>query len=707
MKIYDKIVKSCEDKRSYLGLELKNGMKVVLVSDPTTDKSAAAMCVNVGYLSDPDDLPGLAHFCEHMLFLGTEKYPDENGYSKFLAEHGGSSNASTTTESTNYYFDVSPEHFSSALDRFAQFFIKPLFNEDAADREIKAVDSEHDKNLQSDAWRFDQLEKSSAKPGHPFRKFSTGNKKTLDEIPKEKGINVRDELIKFHTTWYSANIMALAIIGKESLPELQQLVIDLFSHVENKGVSVPLQSDHPYQKDEVAIKDYVVPIKDIRQLAINFPIPSYRDYYTAGPAHYLSHLVGHEGAGSLLSTLRNLGWCNSLSGGTRSDVKGFDVFCISVDLTEDGIEHVDDIVHLVFQYINMLKKEGPQKWVFDEEAKLMDMNFRFKDKSSPTFTVTSISRKLLDYPFEDVLVGPYKLVDWRPELIEEILCYLRPDNVRVSVVGKKFQSIADRKEEWYGTEYKLERIDDATLQNWGSDCVHSNLRMPDKNEFIPTDFALSPRDDPNPFPTVIHQNEYCRAWYKQDDEYLLPKANVRFEFWSPLAYFDPLNCNLTYMFVMLFKDALLEYAYAAQLAGLRWELTNTKYGMVLGIGGYNHKQKVFLEKIMDKMTDFKVDPKRFEILKESYIRTLKNFNLEQPYQHANYYVSVLLSGHSWTKNELLDATEQLTVDELEQFIKKLLSKMHVESFVHGNVNRTGALEMVNTVMDKLKDSVGL
>lgn len=71
-----------------------------------------------GFLSDPDNIPGLAHFCEHMLFLGTEKYPDENDYNKFLSEHGGSSNASTTTDHTNYYFDVAPNHLKEALDRY-------------------------------------------------------------------------------------------------------------------------------------------------------------------------------------------------------------------------------------------------------------------------------------------------------------------------------------------------------------------------------------------------------------------------------------------------------------------------------------------------------------------------------------------------------------------------------------------------------------
>ena len=90
----------------------------------------------------------MAHFTEHMLFLGTEKYPDENSYSSFLQKHGGHSNAYTAGESTNYYFDVVHNHLEEALDRFSQFFVAPLFTESATDRERNAIESEHSKNLQ-------------------------------------------------------------------------------------------------------------------------------------------------------------------------------------------------------------------------------------------------------------------------------------------------------------------------------------------------------------------------------------------------------------------------------------------------------------------------------------------------------------------------------------------------------------------------------
>ena len=84
------IIKSGGDERNYRGLILENEMKIVLVSDPTTDKAALALDVNVGSISDP--VPGLAHFCEHMLFLGTKKYQNENEYEKYQSQVKFSSN---------------------------------------------------------------------------------------------------------------------------------------------------------------------------------------------------------------------------------------------------------------------------------------------------------------------------------------------------------------------------------------------------------------------------------------------------------------------------------------------------------------------------------------------------------------------------------------------------------------------------------------
>lgn len=70
---FDNIIKSSQDKRLYRGLLLDNELKCLIVSDPSTDRSAASVDVHAGYMLDPKEFPGLAHFCEHMLFMGSKK----------------------------------------------------------------------------------------------------------------------------------------------------------------------------------------------------------------------------------------------------------------------------------------------------------------------------------------------------------------------------------------------------------------------------------------------------------------------------------------------------------------------------------------------------------------------------------------------------------------------------------------------------------
>ncbi|CAG9789778.1 unnamed protein product [Diatraea saccharalis] len=701
---YENIVKSQEDKRDYRGLLLANRLKVLLVSDPTTDKSAAALDVNVGYLSDPDELPGLAHFCEHMLFLGTEKYPEENEYNKYLSEHGGSSNASTSSDHTTYYFDVLPAHLHGALDIFAQFFISPLFTESATGRELSAVNSEHEKNTSSDTWRLDQLNKSTASPTHPFHKFGTGNRETLETIPKAKGINVRDELLKFHDKWYSSNIMTLVVLGKESLDELEAMVVPLFRQVEDASVAAPWWGEHPFPPALRRKRVCCVPVKDLRSLSIDFPIPDTRKHYKSGPGHYLSHLLGHEGPGSLLSALKAKGWCNSLVGGTRIGARGFGFFGVQVDLTEDGVEHIDDIVKLVFQYISMVRSVGPQRWVWEEQRDLMAMEFRFKDAQEPRSLVTSHVHLLQEFPMEDVLSAYYLMSEWRPELIDELLAYLVPENVRVGTVAKCFSEKCTQTERWYGTKYLQEDIEPEKIKEWTAASPGPELHMPPPNEFIPTRLDLETSDDPTldgTAPAIIKDSPLMRLWFKRDNEFFLPKAVITLDLVSPLAYSDPLSCNLTSVWVLLLRDGLQQFAYAAELAGLRWSLGNAKYGLSITIDGYDDKQNVLLEKIVDHLVNFKCDPQRFQIMKENHIRAIKNFEAEQPYQHAVYQQALCLSDVVWTRCQLMDAAETMTPEMLDEYASRMIRRVHIEGLMYGNITRERAMRIADTIENKL------
>lgn len=104
-------LKSPNDDYQYRLLTLDNDLEVLLISNPDAPKAAAALDVMVGSGDNPPGLGGLAHFLEHMLFLGTDKYPEAAEYAQFISEHGGSHNAYTSFEHTNYFFEINAAYY--------------------------------------------------------------------------------------------------------------------------------------------------------------------------------------------------------------------------------------------------------------------------------------------------------------------------------------------------------------------------------------------------------------------------------------------------------------------------------------------------------------------------------------------------------------------------------------------------------------------
>ena len=219
-QVSDAIRKSQFDKRNYRYIKLENNLKCLLVEDTESQKSSASLFVASGSLNDPPEAQGLAHFCEHMLFLGTKKYPVENHYSNFVSYGGGQKNAATGEDYTYYYYDITRNHFEESLDIFSQFFKEPMLTESATMREMNAVDSEFRKNLSSEERRVFQIEKTVlAKKSSALNSFSTGNLATLN-VP-----NIRELLLKYHKDHYSANLMSLCLVGNHSLNQLQDFAL--------------------------------------------------------------------------------------------------------------------------------------------------------------------------------------------------------------------------------------------------------------------------------------------------------------------------------------------------------------------------------------------------------------------------------------------------------------------------------------------------
>jgi insulysin len=417
---------------------------------------------------------------------------------------------------------VSPLY--GALDRFAQFFIEPQFLEETLIRELKAVDSENKSNLQSDIWRIHQLNKSLANPKHSYCRFSTGSYKTLHDEPLSRGVRIRDQIIQFYGEHYSANLMKLVVLGRESLDDLENWVDELFSPVRNKNFPRKRWDVSPYGENELLMQIFAKPVFEMQELEICFPYQDEEELYESQPERYLSHLIGHEGAGSILAYTKAKGWVNRLEARYMLLCPGSALFNISIKLTEGGMKHYREVIKTVFQYISMMRNEPPQEWIVNELKRMSEINFRFKQTIPASSTTSSLAEIMQQpYPHERLLSGASLIREFKPDATSKAMSYLRPDNFRLTVVSKDFPGWWDRKEKWYGTEYRCERIPQDFLADieraaWSSASERpAELHLPYENKFIPNRLEVEKKEmkEPLKMPKLIRNDENVRTWFKK------------------------------------------------------------------------------------------------------------------------------------------------------------------------------------------------
>lgn len=157
------------------------------------------------------------------------------------------------------------------------------------------------------------------------------------------------------------------------------------------------------------------------------------------------------------------------------------------------------------------------------------------------------------------------------------------------------------------------------------------------------------------------------------------------------------------MYLDLVMDAMAEYSYDADLAGLSYRLDSQADGIIIQVDGYNDKLPVLARVVLEKMANIKLDPQRFDLIKDQNRRKYQNFNLAEPSSHTGYYMSYVTSNKVHSISDKLAALEPMTAQSLQDYIPKLLSKLHVESLVHGNLSKADAMGISDMIQDIFKN----
>lgn len=515
------------DIYEYMPVVLENGVRVLLSHDPTADKGSVALSVKAGGFSDPEKFPGLAHFLEHMLFMGTEKHPKENYYSEYITKHNGRSNAYTASEQTVYYFDIDVDHLEKAIDIFSGFFTCPLIKQDSLEREREAVDNENKNNIMSENWRKYHLYTLVSKDNTPFSKFQTGSIETLKDAKRE-------DLEMFWKQAYDPERTCLAIHGKEDLKTLEMYAKKYFSAIsgfaeeksrstlflpppfkeneqknemnemnkQNKqriiDDSIQLnenEEDKEDKKDKEDNKAYKIFRKEISgkvlryrpayktentqsSMFISISLPETYTTYRNKTIEYIIELIEGTGQGSFSSVLQKHDIATDVN--VCADYNSMNTILeIIIELVDDKEEHIDTIAELFTYYLKEIEKKRTGK-EYDMFAKIEKGIFERKESEEPICHTVNIAHNMQNFPTEEVETNS---IIWSGLNEEEFSKFFGIIKDRGNwAIFHQTQRISEeekvQKDKIYGIEYRIDSIcpgDKVLLENLKS-CI--NWKMP-------------------------------------------------------------------------------------------------------------------------------------------------------------------------------------------------------------------------------------
>ncbi len=681
--VLESLIISPNDPRQYQLLTLDNQLQVLLVQDDTSVKAAAALTVRVGQFDDPPTREGMAHFLEHMLFLGTKKYPQAGEYQQFISQQGGHHNAWTGPEFTSYYFDVQPQSLAEALDRFCQFFSAPLFDVGLVEKERQSVDSEFKMKLQDDTRRFYQVHKETVNPAHPFAKFSVGNASTLADRPEQP---VRDELLAFYQQQYSANLMTLVVVAPQPLAELTELVCPLFEQIPNHNLTKHLPPIPLYREADKGIQISMVPLKETRQLTITFALPAIDAWYRHKPLTHISYLLGHESHGSLASLLKHQGYVVQMAAGGGINGYNFKDYNLTFQLTEAGYHNIDAIVGLSMQFITLVRQQGLQPWRYLERQQLLARAFRYQEQAKAVDIASHLSVNMHHYDAHDTLYGDYRMDGLDVAQIDAILAHFTVDNLRLNIVAPEVDG--NRHAQWYQTPYRVDSIPLEQRQRWLEWPLCTDLALPLANPYLSALVEPRPAEEAQSAnPTVIYRSEQLTFWHKKNDQFQVPKAHLFLALDSIAAHDSCRAAAMTRLYISLLMDNLAEYTYDAEVAGLYYNIYPHQGGLTLHLHGFSGAQEKLLALLLHQAQQREFRAVRFDEIKQQVLRSWHGSRNARPVSRLFGALSSTVQARHYSPLAMADELATVTLAELNLHLDRLYQRFQVEALAYGDWTR--------------------
>lgn len=675
-----KIIIPKNEKRTIMGGTLSNKIKYITINDPNLDTTSVVVTVNIGSLAEDKELKfqGLAHFLEHMLFLGSKKYPGIDTYNNLISSNGGTSNAYTENTRTTYHFSIYNNVLDKALDIFSRFFIDPLFDNDSVNKELNSVHSEHSKNINHDGWRGDYFKDIISKKGSVINRFKTGNISSL----KKEGI--REAMIQFYNKYYTPSNISVIVASSLDNNTLFEKIKNTFGNIEAK------------QKNNITIEKplynsgrecfYLESVDDIYKISYLWEINTTDHYKTTHLPWILASVINSNNEKSLRKFLIKNGLIKNLH------CNIFQHGVLMIDIYLNNFDNLELINNYLVYYIKSLKNNN---WynIINYSKKKDELFFNYSSKDDSLDLSLFFSTNIFDYPIEKVWHGSSIVGNIDTEGMISLINKLSFNDVKIIITSKnkpvkdyiKYKS--DHNEPYY--TLKFSKID----LNFKEDPKQFEYEIISDNIYLNTSPKLVENLDSDINPKLVSRFG-SKVWFgnisKFNETIILSNlifTNLQFIF--DIKNYIEIQLFLSYLQTKISEHFNLPFEIGFY-ASLKFNESSSQ--IILEISGYNHNYNLFFNEIIDFIINFKYNETDNDILKTKIKNTIENYrnmNTNTPYLYAGYIEDLNINSYSYTREEALEYLESLNISNftirIPEFKNLIFYQSKFTSFIYGNV----------------------
>ena len=665
---YFNIETSINDKRNIKGFELENKLKIILISDPEINLSSCSVAVGAGYLHD--EYPGTAHFLEHLLFMGSKKYPEQNVYHSYIQINGGQDNAFTADTMTCYYLTLETSFLKKGIEMLSWFFRAPLLNESHINSEMEIIDSEHNKNILSDSWIMDDIFKNFIKSNSKYKKFGTGNLKSLNTITKK-------DIFDFYNKYYTTDNLYVCIVDSKNINIMIDEYLGYFQEI---PIKLTESNSDRFKKDKLELipNDLIIFNYSSDYLIVNYYLildAQETNIIEFQLIQFINYLIGTEYKDSIAYYLKE----NDIIKNIIANIEYFYDYSANINIqfimVDDNKNNIIKTYYFVLNLIDKIKNLSENEFIkfYDNFRKIKNLKLLYDSTNDPESISIEVIENMLKGNISEAIIRNDKVPEYNKFIYKKYIEILNSIKIKMTT-NINFNNIPlDKfiKSQWYLSSYFIDNISFQKIISLNEKKILMGIKFDLNNvigiqNFIIKNNISNTYCDKSSIPELIYEsNKLCRKVYlMESNKYNKPIGSITIIRKNNLLL-NKNNKLLILIYEELCNKILNYFLEVMNNYKLNFSISIYKEHIVYNFIGIEYELNYFISQIIKQIYPdviFYNNPKSKKYFNEiirDMKENLKNFKFNPPYNICSKYISYLLD-NNLLPEEKLNYLEKLT-----------------------------------------------